>query len=87
MSVGATRGLLGRVQKLERSRSVGADMLASVTTVFTDAIAQGRMCDTDGPVVMKCASSGSAKVHRAAVPQEGACRTDKSAYRFSSRQR
>ncbi|HMM71978.1 MAG TPA: hypothetical protein PKC22_07100 [Rhodocyclaceae bacterium] len=54
MSVGATRGLLGRVQKLERSRSVGADMLASVTTVFTDAIAQGRMCDTDSPVVMKC---------------------------------
>ncbi len=55
MSIGAARSLLHSAKRVERSRSVGADMHAWVEASFTDAIAQGRMCDTDGPVVMKCA--------------------------------
>lgn len=47
----AIRGMLARVRTLERVRSAGADMLPWVESTFYDAIAEGRMCGTDGPII------------------------------------
>lgn len=59
------RGLASRVKKLERTRGASADMQAWLAQAFDAAIADGRMCSTDGPVVMHCVlkwvGDGSAK--------------------------
>ncbi|SFU77162.1 hypothetical protein [Nitrosospira multiformis] len=47
----AVRGLLARVRTLERSRSATADMLPLIESMFDEAIAQGQMCGTDGPII------------------------------------
>lgn len=49
-----TRGMLARVRKLERSRGASADMQDWITQAFDAAIADGRMCSMDGPVVKHC---------------------------------
>lgn len=49
-----TRGMLARLRKLERSRGASDDMREWVNDSFGAAIADGRMCDMDGPVVMRC---------------------------------
>lgn len=54
MSVSSAKGMLARLKKLERTRGASADMVAWVRDTFTDALAQGRMCPMDGPVVMRC---------------------------------
>lgn len=60
-----TRGMLARLRKLERSRGAGDEMREWLAQAFDAALADGRMCGTDGPVVMHCVlkwvSEGSAK--------------------------
>ncbi len=60
-----TRGMLARLRKLERSRGAGDEMREWLAQAFDAAIADGRMCSTDGPVVMHCVlkwvSEGSAR--------------------------
>lgn len=52
--MGNVKAMLDRVRKLERTRGASADMVEWVRDTFTDALAQGRMCPMDGPVVMGC---------------------------------
>lgn len=52
--MGNVKAMLDRVRKLERTRGASADMVAWVRDTFTDALAQGRMCPMDVPVVMGC---------------------------------
>lgn len=54
MSISSAKGMLARLKKLERTCGASADMVAWVRDTFTDALAQGRMCPMDGPVVMGC---------------------------------
>ena len=54
MSVGSAKGLLARARKLERSKGASDGMRAWVEAAFTDALADGRMCSMDGPVVKHC---------------------------------
>jgi hypothetical protein len=49
-----TRGMLARLRKLERSRGAGDEMREWVSENFGAAIADGRMCPADGPVVLHC---------------------------------
>lgn len=49
-----TRGMLARLRKLERSRGVTDGMREWVADSFGAAIADGRMCPVDGPVVRHC---------------------------------
>lgn len=59
------RGLASRVKKLERTRGASADMQAWLAQAFDAAIAEGRMCPVDGPIVQHCllkwVGEGSAK--------------------------
>lgn len=48
------RGLASRVKRLERTRGASADMRDWVTQAFDAALADGRMCGMDGPVVKRC---------------------------------
>lgn len=48
------RGMLARLRKLERSKVVGDEMREWVNDSFGAAIADGRMCLVDGPVVLHC---------------------------------
>jgi len=48
------RGLASRVKKLERNRGASNDMRDWITQAFDAAIADGRMCGMDGPVVKHC---------------------------------
>ena len=52
--MGNVKTMLDRVRKLERTRGVSADMVAWVRDTFADALAQGKLCPMDGPVVMGC---------------------------------
>lgn len=52
--MGNVKGMLDRVRKLERTRGASADMVAWVRDTFTDALAQGKLCPMDGPVVLGC---------------------------------
>lgn len=52
--MGNVKAMLDRVQKLERTRNVSDDMVGWVRDTFTDALAQGKLCPMDGPVVMGC---------------------------------
>ena len=65
MGIGSAKGLLDRVRKLERSHGATDEMRGWVSDSFGAAIADGRMCGTDGPVVMHCVlkwvGEGSAK--------------------------
>jgi len=49
-----TRGLLARVRKLERSRGTTDEMREWVNDAFLAAIADGRICPVDAPVVLHC---------------------------------
>lgn len=49
-----TRGMLARLRKLERSRGAGDEMREWLAQAFDAAIADGRMCPVDGPVVRHC---------------------------------
>ncbi len=49
-----TRGMLARLRKLESSRGAGDEMRGWVSDSFGAAIADGRMCPVDGPVVLHC---------------------------------
>ena len=52
--MGDTRGMLARLRKLERSKVAGDEMREWVNDSFGAAIADGRMCPVDGPVVLHC---------------------------------
>lgn len=54
MSIGSAKGLLDRVRKLERSHGATDEMRGWVSESFGAAIADGRMCPVDGPVVLHC---------------------------------
>ena len=49
-----TRGMLARLRKLERSRGAGEEMRGWISDTLGAAIADGRMCPVDGPVVRRC---------------------------------
>jgi len=49
-----TRGMLARLRKLERSRGAGEEMRDWISDTLGAAIADGRMCPADGPVVLHC---------------------------------
>ncbi|MFK1139023.1 hypothetical protein ACIUXJ_21900 [Pseudomonas aeruginosa] len=49
-----TRGMLARLRKLERSRGAGEEMRGWISDTLGAAIADGRMCPADGPVVLHC---------------------------------
>lgn len=65
MGIGNAKGLLDRVRKLERSHGATDEMRGWVSDSFGAAIADGRMCPADGPVVLHCLlnwiSDGSAR--------------------------
>ncbi len=48
------RSMLARLRKLERSKVAGDEMREWVNDLFGAAIADGRMCPVDGPVVLHC---------------------------------
>ena len=48
------RGLLARVRRLERSHGATDEVREWVSDSFGVAIADGRMCPVDGPVVLHC---------------------------------
>lgn len=48
------RGMLTRLRKLERSKVAGNEMREWVSDSFGAAIADGRICPVDGPVVLHC---------------------------------
>lgn len=50
------RGLASRVRKLERTRGASSEMQEWLTQAFDTAIADGRMCPMDGPVLKHCVS-------------------------------
>ena len=54
MSVGSAKGLLARARKLERTKGASDEMRAWVSDMLSAAIADGRMCPVDGPVVLHC---------------------------------
>jgi len=54
MGIGSAKGLLDRVRKLERSHGATDEMRGWVSDTFGAAIADGRMCPADGPVVLHC---------------------------------
>ncbi|WP_296230672.1 hypothetical protein [Pseudomonas sp. UBA4617] len=47
MSIGSAKGMLARLKKLERSNNAQEETRFILET-FTLAIAEGRMCNTDG---------------------------------------
>ncbi|EPG5770638.1 hypothetical protein [Pseudomonas aeruginosa] len=49
-----TRGMLARLRKLERSHGATDEMRGWVSDTLGAAIADGRMCPVDGPVVLHC---------------------------------
>ena len=49
-----TRGMLARLRKLERSHGATDEMRGWVSDALGAAIADGRMCPVDGPVVLHC---------------------------------
>ena len=49
-----TRGMLARLRKLERSQGASDEMRGWVSDMLSAAIADGRMCPVDGPVVRHC---------------------------------
>ena len=54
MGIGSAKGLLDRVRKLERSKGASDEMRGWVSDTLSAAIADGRMCPVDGPVVLHC---------------------------------
>lgn len=48
------RGLLARVRRLERSHGATDEVREWVSDSFGSAIADGRICPVDGPVVLHC---------------------------------
>ena len=49
-----TRGMLARLRKLERSQGARDEMRGWVSDMLSAAVADGRMCPVDGPVVRHC---------------------------------
>lgn len=49
-----TRGMLARLRKLERSQGASDEMRGWISDTLGAAIADGRMCPVDGPVVLHC---------------------------------
>lgn len=54
MSIGSAKGLLARARKLERTKGASDGMRGWVSDMLGAAIADGRMCPVDGPVVLHC---------------------------------
>ncbi|PZT22183.1 hypothetical protein A7X86_05170 [Stenotrophomonas maltophilia] len=54
MGIGSAKGMLARVRKLERSHGATDEMRDWISSAFSAAIAEGRICPTDGPVVLNC---------------------------------
>lgn len=54
MGIGSAKGMLARLKHLERSRGATDEMREWVNDSFGAAIADGRMCPVDGPVVLHC---------------------------------
>jgi hypothetical protein len=46
--------MLARLRKLEQSRTAGDQIHEWINDSFGAAIAEGRMCPVDGPVVLRC---------------------------------
>ena len=49
-----TRGMLARLRKLERLQGASDEMRGWVSDMLSAAVADGRMCPVDGPVVRHC---------------------------------
>lgn len=54
MSISSAKGMLVRLKKLERSQGASDEMRGWVSETLGAAIADGRMCPVDGPVVLHC---------------------------------
>ena len=54
MSISSAKGMLARLKHLERSQGATDEMRGWVSDTFGAAIADGRMCPADGPVVLHC---------------------------------
>ena len=54
MSISSTKGMLVRLKHLERSQGATDEMRGRVSDMLSAAIAEGRMCPVDGPVVLHC---------------------------------
>ncbi|CAG0969421.1 hypothetical protein [Pseudomonas aeruginosa] len=54
MSISSAKGMLARLKHLERSRGATDEMRGWVSDMLSAAIADGRMCPVDGPVVRHC---------------------------------
>ncbi len=54
MSISSAKGMLARLQHLERSQEASDEMRGWVSDTLSAAIADGRMCPVDGPVVLHC---------------------------------
>lgn len=65
MSISSAKGMLARLKHLERSQGASDEMRGWVSDTLSAAIADGRMCPVDGPVVRHCVlkwvGDGSAK--------------------------
>lgn len=53
MSISSAKGLLARARRLERPPELLREYREGLSAAFADTIAQGRMCPTDGPVVLR----------------------------------
>jgi len=54
MSISSAKGMLARLKHLERSQGATDDVRGWVSDMLGAAIADGRMCPVDGPVVRHC---------------------------------
>ncbi len=54
MSISSAKGMLARLKHLERSQGATDEMRGWVSDMLGAAIADGRMCPVDGPVVRHC---------------------------------
>jgi hypothetical protein len=51
--MGNVKALLARARRLERPPELLREYREGVSATFTDAMAQGRMCPTDGAMVLR----------------------------------
>ena len=58
MSISSAKGMLARLKHLERSRGATDEMRGWVSDMLGAAIADGRMCPADGPVVLHFLMNG-----------------------------
>lgn len=64
MSISSAKGMLARLKHLERSQGASDEMRGWVSDALGAAIADGRMCPVDGPVVLHCGDEVDRRRHR-----------------------